>query len=84
MAAYQLLAGGVVLRASDGAAIPPDPGNGDWREYQAWVAAGNQPDAEAPRPAIRKRLTVVLESLPTARKKALLQAAGADPALIDD
>jgi hypothetical protein len=82
MAAYQLLASGGVKRASDGAAIPSDVGNSDWREYIAWVAAGNTADAAAST-TLPKRLDVVLENLPLARKKALLVAAGASGALLD-
>lgn len=33
-----------VKRLSDGVAIPPDPRNADWQEYQLWLAAGNEPD----------------------------------------
>ena len=35
-----------VLRVSDGASIPADPLNTDWRAYQAWLKAGNAPPAE--------------------------------------
>lgn len=41
-------AGASVIRA-DGAAIPPDPANRDWRAYQDWCAAGNTPEP-APAP----------------------------------
>ncbi|WP_085632121.1 MULTISPECIES: hypothetical protein [unclassified Pseudomonas] len=51
---YRLTAQGV-MRLSDAAYIPQDPGNRDWLEYQAWLAAGGQvlprlddPDAEEP------------------------------------
>lgn len=30
-----------IRRLSDGAVIPPDPANRDYREYLDWVAAGN-------------------------------------------
>lgn len=40
MAAYQVTPAGIILR-DDGANIPPDPRNTDYRAYQAWVAAGN-------------------------------------------
>lgn len=40
MATYQVTSTGIILR-DDGANIPPDPRNSDYRAYQAWVAAGN-------------------------------------------
>lgn len=33
-----------IIRISDGANIPPDPGNTDYREYLQWVAEGNTPE----------------------------------------
>lgn len=51
--AYKLLAGGGVCR-DDGACIPEDERNADWRDYQAWLAAGNTPEpAPSPEPARR-------------------------------
>jgi len=44
---YRLRADGSVAR-SDGAVIPEDDANGDWRAYRAWVAAGNTPDPALP------------------------------------
>jgi hypothetical protein len=38
----------IVRRESDGAFIPNDPGNTDWQEFQAWLNAGNVPDAPEP------------------------------------
>jgi hypothetical protein len=43
MADYKIVEGGV-QRASDGATIPLDEGNGDYRRYLEWVKDGNQPD----------------------------------------
>lgn len=33
----------VIRRVADGAAIPNDPANRDWQEYQKWLAQGNTP-----------------------------------------
>lgn len=41
---YQLTQFDTILRLSDGASIPPDTGNADYREYLEWVAAGNTPE----------------------------------------
>lgn len=51
MSAYQLTADGV-RRLADGAIIPPDEGNRDWREYQDWVAEGSQPEPAPVQPVI--------------------------------
>jgi hypothetical protein len=49
--AYQLTTSTSIKRLSDGAFIPPDPGNRDYREYLDWLAAGNTPEpAPAPPP----------------------------------
>jgi hypothetical protein len=48
---YKLNPMGGVQRLSDGAFIPNDERNADWRAYQAWVAEGNvahAADYEAP------------------------------------
>jgi len=48
---YQLTTGTSIIRLSDGAFIPNDPGNRDYREYLDWLEAGNTPEpAPAPPP----------------------------------
>src|SRR5262245_11425690 len=50
MADYQLTATDTVIRTADGAAIPNDPANRDWQEYQKWLADGGVPDPYVPPP----------------------------------
>lgn len=45
---YQLGEGGNIIRTQDGAVIPPDTRNRDYRDFQAWVAGGNTPDPIQP------------------------------------
>jgi hypothetical protein len=48
---YQLTTSASIIRLSDGATIPNDPGNRDYREYLDWLDAGNTPEpAPAPPP----------------------------------
>src|SRR5512143_1692574 len=49
MTDYQLIKVGV-LRRLDGANIPADALNKDWREYLVWLAQGNVPDPADPDP----------------------------------
>jgi acyl carrier protein len=41
MADYATTRDGSVLYRPRGAFVPDDPGNAEWRQYQAWLAAGN-------------------------------------------
>ena len=44
---YQLTTTSAILRVADGAIIPADPANADYRIYLAWIAAGNTAAAAA-------------------------------------
>ncbi len=44
MADYRLTGGDTIIRVSDGACIPNDPGNRDRRAYEEWRAAGGVPE----------------------------------------
>ena len=48
---YQLTTSTSIIRLSDGATIPNDPGNRDFADYTVWLEAGNTPEpAPAPPP----------------------------------
>jgi hypothetical protein len=47
---YQLTTGDSIKRLSDGATIPNDPGNRDYREYLQWIEEGNTPLPAPPPP----------------------------------
>ena len=48
---YQLTTSDTILRLTDNAYIPTDPGNRDYREYLEWVEAGNEPEPAPAPPA---------------------------------
>lgn len=48
MSDYRLLAEGGVSRARDGACIPEDALNSEWRGFLKWQADGNTPDPVDP------------------------------------
>lgn len=50
---YRISIHNQILRDSDGASIPADPANSDYRGYLAWLSAGNTPiPAPIPDPKI--------------------------------
>lgn len=51
---YKLLTSGVTL---DGAVIPADERNADYRKYLDWIAAGNTPDPADPEPVLETKIT---------------------------
>lgn len=59
MTGYCLTGADTVIRVSDGAHIPADPLNRDWREYQDWLAGGGEPEPYVapvePTPLITRR-----------------------------
>jgi hypothetical protein len=57
-----------VIRISDGASIPSDPKNTDWRDYLAWVAKGNTP---APERTLAEAKARQSDAITVARNRAL-------------
>ena len=57
-----------VIRAIDGASVPEDDRNRDWRAYQEWLSAGNKPDP-APVPVIDPTVAKRKASEKSARDK---------------
>lgn len=56
---YRLTSAGTIVRLSDGAFIPNDPENSDFRAYQRWVDEGNAPEPPEPaRPAVVERVSM--------------------------
>jgi hypothetical protein len=86
MADYATTRDGSVLYRPRVAFVPDDPGNAEWRAYQAWLAAGNTPDELEPDVDFRARIQrqgrrrIKAEM---ARRCALVVPALEDPAQID-
>jgi hypothetical protein len=80
---YRLTSGSTIVRQADGAAIPSDSRNKDYRDYLAWVAAGNTAD---PAPVPPKPTTLsagdFLARFTAAEQSAVQQACLANPQLM--
>ena len=82
--AYKLAQSGV-RRLADGACIPPDERNADWRDYQAWLEAGNTPEASDPPPPDpnARRVHPYYFRLRFTQAQRIAIATSTDPAVID-
>ena len=69
--------GAAVRRLSDGAFVPADARNADWREYLRYVQAGGRADPAPPPPAPPRDLAAELDAIKAdvARAKAIEDAA---------
>lgn len=75
-ALYQLTSGTSIMRKTDGAMIPTDPGNLDYQAYLVWTAAGNKPDpAPVPPPATQIQAAAFLARFTPVEQAAVQQAA---------
>lgn len=53
---YKITGNGIVIRVSDGAIIPDDADNTDYKEYLEWVELGNSPKNDGDCEATNYRL----------------------------
>lgn len=68
---YKVTSSGI-QRLSDGAYIPDDACNQDWRDYLAWLAAGNAAEPADP-PSKADRIAHVLATLGKGKDRTLIQ-----------
>jgi hypothetical protein len=61
--AYKIMSNVLLQRLIDGAFIPVEPGNKDYREYQRWLAQGNTPTPADPPPPPDTRRQTALQAL---------------------
>lgn len=79
MSEYKLLTGGAVRRIADGAVIPFDIANADYRDYLRWVAAGNtaqpsDPETEPETPPTEILLALLADVTDVDETKPILEA----------
>ncbi len=71
---YKLTDTNSVIRISDNAHIPSEPGNRDYAEYQEWLSRGNSPLSPDPKPdntrmeALAKLKEIDLKSIRSLRE----------------
>lgn len=63
MADYKFTIDTSIIRTSDGAVIAADPDNRDYREYLAWVAAGNRADPAVPPKTLDERRAEIVAAI---------------------
>jgi hypothetical protein len=71
---YQLTTSTCIIRLSDGATIPNDPGNRDYAEYLDWLEAGNTPEPApdlAPPPVLTTEQKLAVAGLTVAELREL-------------
>lgn len=60
---YKLTLSGTEVVRSDGAHIPADAGNGDYRDFLAWCAEGNVPDPAVPAATLDSRRAAIVDAI---------------------
>lgn len=50
-----------VIRLEDGASLPADLGNRDWREYWEWKSSGGLPESAPPAPTPEREAEALIE-----------------------
>lgn len=76
---YQLTSSSNTLRTTDGAVIPADMRNADYRAYRLWVEQGNTPDP-APPPAPSASIDAQIVALEATQTDRRIRDAAADDA----
>jgi len=60
---YKLTNSTTILHISDGAFIPADEANTDYRQYLVWLGEGNTPEPADPLPVVEVPVQTALEKL---------------------